>query len=212
MAGSRDPIVGRTSLDNQPVSWRARRSPAIPAPAASTSTSTNSCITMRPRLAPSAVRTVNSSRLVTVRAYTRIAIFAHGGTSRRAPSRKMTPASQRSRLTVGRMPAAYGTTRGSSCAAVPAAASCGKRPTVVTSACAPSSVAPGTRRAKTKTSVFPGRTSPTGLVRSGVQRRWFMGNRNPSGITPTTMCGVSPIWMRCPRTARSDENPDCQSS
>ena len=39
-----------------------------------------------------------------------------------------------------------------------------------------------------------------------------MGNRNPSGITPTTMCGVSPIWMRCPRTAGSDENPDCQSS
>ena len=83
----------------------------------------------------------------------------------------------------------------------------GNKPTVVTSACAPSSVAPGTRRAKTKTSVLPGRTSPAGLVRSGVQRRWFMGNRNPSGITPTTMCGVSPIWMRCPRTAGSDENP-----
>ena len=90
-------IVGMTILDNRPLSWRARRNPAIPAPAASTSTSTNSCITMRPRLAPNAVRTANSSRLVTVRAYTRIAMFAHGGIRRSAPSRKMTPASQRLR-------------------------------------------------------------------------------------------------------------------
>jgi RNA polymerase sigma-70 factor, ECF subfamily len=42
---------------------------------------------------------------------------------RRAPTRKMTPASQLLRLTDGKMPAAYGTTRGSRCAVVPAAAS-----------------------------------------------------------------------------------------
>ena len=26
------------------------------------------------------------------------------------------------------------------------------------------------------------------------------------------VCGVSAIWIRCPRTAGSDENPDCQRS
>ena len=82
-----------TIAANRPLNSRARRNPAIPAPAASTSTSTNNCITMRPRLAPSAVRAANSSCLVTVRAYTRIAMFAHGGIRRSAPSRKMRPAS-----------------------------------------------------------------------------------------------------------------------
>ena len=55
----------------------AMTSPSIAATAARTSASANSCVMMRPRLAPSAVRTAISQPRVAVRANTSVATFAH---------------------------------------------------------------------------------------------------------------------------------------
>ena len=172
-------------------------------PAASTSTSTNICMTIRPRLAPSAVRAANSSRLVTVRAYTRIAIFVHGGTRRRALSRMMPPPTgcraPREDARGIRHDARLEMFRRSG------NGSPGNNRTSRASACARSSVAPGTRRAKMKRPRF----QDASIDGADSQRRpqaLVHRESDPSGITPTTMCGVSPTWMRWPRAPGSDEN------
>ena len=54
----------------QPIATLARTSPATAATLVSTSASMNSCVMMRPRLAPSALRTVISQPRIAVRAKT----------------------------------------------------------------------------------------------------------------------------------------------
>ena len=77
----KDSSSAMTILDNRSLNCPASRKPTIPAPVAETSTSRNSCVAMRRRLAPSAMRTANSSRLVTVRAYANGDV-GHGGIRR----------------------------------------------------------------------------------------------------------------------------------
>ena len=83
--------------------------------------------------------------------------------------------------------AAYGRTRGRSCAWVTGSAAAIRRPIDVSSACAVSSVAPGASLPKTVMDGPVRGTTPATSVTKGIHSSCETGKAKPSGITPTTV-------------------------
>ena len=178
----------------------------------SASASANNCPAMRPRLAPSAVRTTSSLWRVAARANISSATLAH--TSITSITKK--------RLNARRMfgPSSGRATRLARTAGPRAGCARAYRGIAPTRAGRAPRAPPAPPR--TRCPVRAGRThTPTDPVvwpnckserRSGTQRLWNRGNPNPSGMTPTTVRVASPTCTVRPTTPGSPAKRDCQTS
>jgi hypothetical protein len=191
-----------SSCSTQPSARPASDNPTTAATAQRTSASTNSCVTTRPRLAPSAVRTAISAVRVAVRAYTSAATFEATTTSSRlAPSWSrnnrhvfsgsyaVIPAERANGMTVGRR-----------CPCVSGYAAAMRCPIAATWVRACSSVTPSARRPNTSIDGPAPKAYRDASSRSGIQKPWLYGKRKPSGNTPTTVYTVSPNRAARPTT------------
>ncbi len=182
--------------------------PATPPAAAMTRLSVASCRTIRPRLAPSAMRVASSRRRPDARASSRLAMLAQAMSSTKVTA----PASATS---AGRICPVTRSARGWTRNPVRALASgcsissCAAR--AVAAPCAWASPVPGARRATVRRKTAP----RTGLARSRPSGRQTSASasttgRNAGGSTPMISCGSPASTTRRPTAAASPPKRRCQ--
>ena len=171
---------------------KASRVPPAPATSASSRLSVINCLTIRPRPAPSAVRTAISRVRVVALPRSSVAVLAHAISS-------TTPTTPHRRYSVRRTSPTSSSCRRTAVTPRPLLLSgycCSRRAAiVVSSACACSSETCGLRRATAK-KLCPVRL--VWLVVWGTQISVSPGKWKPAGITPTIGCTRAPTRIvRC---------------